>query len=299
MDERAKEGSGLTATPTQGTIEGHLNFDGRERSYLLHIPPQYQPGKIMPLVIVLHGGGGDAGNAERMSQMSLKADKEGFIVVYPNGTGFLKNRLLTWNAWNCCGYALKNQVNDVGFIRALILHLQSQYSIDPKRVYATGLSNGGMMAHRLGCELSDKIAAIAPVAGALNSNVCQPSQPVSVIIFHGTEDQHVQYNGGPSKKSFINRESRIDQSAAHAVSLWTKADGTLAIPEEKHFGNIYVETYSGGKDGSEVVLYTIRGQGHAWPGGLSGMRNGNVDPPTKEISATNIMWDFFKKHPKK
>src|SRR5208282_2572641 len=170
-----------------------LTVGQQGRTYLLHLPPVYDGKRLLPLVIVLHGGGGNAPGAVRMTGFSEKADKGGFVVVYPNGSGRLKTRLLTWNSGNCCGYALDNNVDDVGFIRALIDELVKTRSIDPKRVYATGMSNGGMMTYRLGCELSDKIAAIAPVAGALSVENCQPTNPVSVIIFHGTADEHVLY----------------------------------------------------------------------------------------------------------
>src|ERR1700737_68016 len=152
---------------------GSLFFEGRDRSYFLHLPPRYDSKTLLPLVVVLHGGGGGvqaAGarmqpGAVALTGMSLKADAENFVVVYPNGTGILRDKLLTWNSGNCCGYALKHKVNDVGFIAALLDKLEREIAIDPRRVLVTGISNGGMMAYRIGCELSDRIAAIAPVEG--------------------------------------------------------------------------------------------------------------------------------------
>ena len=277
--------------------KGFFTFGGRPRTYFFYVPASYNPVKAIPLVIVLHGGGGNARGAMRMSQMNAKADQEGFIAVYPNGTGPLEGSLLTWNAWNCCGSAVKNQVDDVGFIRAVIEKLEKEYAIDPKRIYATGFSNGGMMAYRLGCELSDKIAAIAPVSGAMNAEKPSFSNPVSVIIFHGTEDQHVLYDGGSPKKT-MDRVARVDKPVSYPVSFWAHHDYCQPIPKRQTFGHISHETYTGGIGASEVELYTIQGQGHAWPGGASGLRFGNIDEPTKEISATDIMWAFFKKHPK-
>src|SRR5580704_8834959 len=125
-----------------------LTTGGQGRTYLLHLPPIYDGKRSLPLVIVLHGGGGNAPGAARMTGFSEKADKEGFVVAYPNGSGRLRNRLLTWNSGNCCGYALDNSVDDVGFIRALIDALEKTRAIDPTRVYATGMSNGGMMTYR-------------------------------------------------------------------------------------------------------------------------------------------------------
>jgi polyhydroxybutyrate depolymerase len=278
-----------------GDHELALTVGGHERTYLLHLPQAYDGKRLLPLVIVLHGGGGNARNAVGMTGFSAKADREGFVAVYPNGSGRLKTRLLTWNSGNCCGYALDNDVDDVGFIRALIDELERTRAIDPKRVYATGMSNGGMMTYRVGCELSDKIAAIAPVAGALNVENCQPMSPVSVIAFHGTADEHVLYDGGaPIRK--VDPHARVDKSVAYAMSFWVKDDGCSATPQRSEKGSIRTETYGGGKDGTEVVLYTVVGGGHGWPGGRAYLAG---TEPTKEISATDLMWDFFVRHPKK
>lgn len=276
--------------------EQSMTFDGRTRNYLVHLSPGYNSStKNYPLVIVLHGGGGNARNAERMTDFSEKADKEGFIAVYPEGTGKLERYALTWNAGNCCGYALDNNVDDVGFIRALIEKLEKDLRIDSNRIFATGISNGGMMSYRLACELSDKIAAIGPVAGALNME-CKPAHPVSVIIFHGTADQHILYEGGPPKKIFDDHP-RVDNSVAYAVSFWVKQNGCSNNSKKQDKGNISIETYTDDKNGTEVALYTIKDGGHVWPGGEKGGPWG--DEPTQEISATDIIWDFFAKHPKK
>ena len=150
------------------------------RTYEIHLPGNHAPDKPVAVVIVLHGGGGNAANAERMSGMSTKADKEGFIAVYPNGTAARPNgQLLTWNAWRCCGAALDRKVDDVSFIRSVVDDVARHYPVDRKRIYATGLSNGGMLSYRLGCEAGDLFAAIAPVAGALNSYDCTSGPRVS------------------------------------------------------------------------------------------------------------------------
>ena len=153
------------------------------------------------------------------------------------------------------------------------------------------------MAYRLGCELSDKIAAMAPVAGALNTDNPTASQPVSIIVFHGTEDKHVLYKGGPPLTS-LDKAKRVDKSVSYAVSFWVKNNQCSLVPQREEHGNIIKETYLGGKNNSEVVVYTIIGQGHAWPGGKNGLRFGNVDQPNQEISATDTIWDFFAHHPK-
>jgi polyhydroxybutyrate depolymerase len=279
-------------------VRSSLVVGGRERTYRLHVPPSGGEAKL-PLVIVLHGGGGNGENAARMAQMDGRADHEKFFVVYPDGTGPVKGRLRTWSTWNCCGYALNENVDDVAFIRELIRRLRDQYPIDRKRIYAAGLSNGAMLAHRLGCELADEIAAIAPVAGALNSETCAPSEPVSVIVFHGTADEHVLYEGGMGVKQFPGAKPRVDRPVSHAVSTWARVDGCAPVPQTETMGTVTKRAYASCRNGSEVVLYTIAGQGHAWPGGVPGIGNGNVDPPTREISATNLMVDFFLAHPKR
>ncbi|MCL4394111.1 MAG: prolyl oligopeptidase family serine peptidase [Chloroflexi bacterium] len=263
-----------------GDHDQTLTFGGRTRTYIMRIPPNAASGSALALVIVLHGGAGNAASAEKMTGMSQAADRAGFAVAYPDGTGALGDRLLTWNSGSCCGYALDYDVDDVGFVRALIDQLEASSRIDPKRVYVTGISNGGMMAYRVACELSDRVAAIAPVAGALD-NPCEPAQPVSVVTFHGTADQNVPYDGGAPTKQ-VDPHSRVDQSVAYAMSFWTERDGCAAPPDREQSGSIIHEQYAGCSNGTSVVLYTIVGGGHAWPGGdrVSPL----LDQPTQEIS---------------
>lgn len=280
----------------KGGIEGSLVWDARTRTYLVYIPAQYDAEKPTALVIVLHGGGANAKNAQRMTGFSDYADLKGFIVVYPNGTGSLPDRRLTWNAGNCCGYALRNNMDDVGFIRALVDKLQEEYTIDPDRIYATGISNGGMMVYRLACELSDKIAAIAPVAGAMNVPTCLAMRPVSVIAFHGTEDKYVLYNGGWPLK-YHDRHERKDASVASAMDYWVMRDACAPRPQEMERGLARFKTWSPCVEGTEVALVTITGGGHAWPGSTA--TNLWTDKSLGGISATREMWGFFERHPKK
>lgn len=272
-----------------------LEVDGRERTYLVHTPDNYNNSTPVPLVLVLHGGGGHAENAQRMSEMNTVADREGFIAVYPNGTGRLNYRLLTWNAAdNCCGYAHEHEVDDVEFIRALIEQLQADYAIDPNRIYVTGLSNGGMMSYKLACELSDVIAAIAPVAGAMNLADCAPTSPVSVIIFHGTSDRQVLYEGGATLEG-IDR-GRVDQPVSSAVDFWTSHNGCAAEPTHTEEGSILSDVYTNCATDAEVTLVTIEGGGHMWPGGKPGRHS--ADTPNQAINASEVMWEFFEAHPR-
>jgi len=278
---------------TRDDIKKSILVDGVKRTYIVHVPAQYKRDRSYPLVFVLHGGTGNAENAMRMSQMSPKADKEGFIVVYPNGTGKFKDRLLHWNDGR---EHAQTEADDIVFFRQLISQLEKDYSIDPKRIYATGISNGGVMTYRLGCELSDVLAAIAPVAAALHCDKSAPDSPLSVIIFHGTADKYVLYEGGAGKAA--GGKQRIDKPVAYAADFWVKHNACNPVQAKEEFGSILKESYSGGRANTEVILYTIEKGGHSWPGGKKGLRYGNPDPPTQEISATDLIWEFFNRHPK-
>ncbi len=271
--------------PGRDNKSGSVEIGGRTRAYFLHVPPAYDGKKPVPLVLVLHGGGQSAESAERMSGMSAKADNENFIVAYPSGTGRL-SRMPTWNSGNCCGYAMQNHVDDVAFLRALINKLEENYSVDPRRIFVTGISNGGMMSYRVGCELADKIAAIAPVEGAHNI-ACRPSGPVSVIVFHGTADRLVPFNGGSTP--FQIGSKRSDNSVASAVAFWVKQDGCSRTPKHEENEEVHTDIYSGCKNGAGVALYAIQGGRHSWPGSRV---SGN------SVSAPDLMWSFFLQHPK-
>lgn len=279
-----------------GDQELSIRSDRRMRTYLLHLPSTYDRSKPLPVIIALHGGGGNADGMRDMSQLNVRADREGFAVVYPNGTGakFIGRRFLTWNAGDCCGEALESQADDVGFIRSILENLQKSLNLDPARVYATGFSNGGGMAYRLACTLSDRIAAIAVVSADFNFLPCRPSRAVPVLIFHGTADEYVPYHGGVGPKAHnVNPKKPVSST----VSFWMKHNKTTVSPQRDEFGSIVMETYGNGVNGAEVVLYTIKGGNHAWPGGTKGGWEAGPEP-TREISATEIMWRFFQQHPK-
>jgi polyhydroxybutyrate depolymerase len=277
-----------------------LEVDGRTRTYLVHLPPNHDGKKAVPVVLAFHGGGSNAQQMVGFCGLNDKADKEGFIVVYPNGTGRLA-KVLTWNAGNCCGYAQQQDVDDVALVRALLDDLAKVARVDPKRVYATGISNGGMIAYRLASELSDRIAAIAPVGGPMGTAACRPKRPVPVIHFHGTADQFAPFKGGKGEKSLSQTDF---YSVEHSVRAWVKANGckeepvVVRLPKKVEDGTSVVrKTCGAGRDGAEVVLVVIEGGGHTWPGReprlkLLGRSTGNV-------SANDAMWDFFLKHPMK
>ena len=279
-----------------GDYRRTISIGDRVRSYLLHIPPAPDRGQPLPVVIVLHGGGGNAEGMAQTSGFTVKADEERFIVIYPNGTGRLPNRLLTWNSGNCCGYAYENNVDDVSFIRAVIGQVRQELNVDSRRIFVTGFSNGGMMSYRLACELSDIVAAVAPVAGALNYEKCDPVRPVSVVAFHGTADEHVLYEGGePTRRA--DRNPRVDRSVAEAMSYWVKRDQCANRIRKERQGSVAIEDYAGCRNGTGVRLYTLEGQGHAWPGGEVWARW--ADRPTTALKATDVMWEFFSSHPRR
>jgi len=268
-----------------GTESKTLEFGGRRRTYLVHSPKGYDGKAPLALVLVLHGAVQGATNVERMSGMSAEADKEKFLVAYPNGTS-RSGLAPTWNAGACCGYAQTNKVDDVGFLRALIDKLEHDYTVDPKRIFATGISNGGMMSYRLACELADRIAAIAPVEGAQDVD-CRPSKPVSVLVFHGTADLLVPYNGGTTP--FQIGPKRTDTPVSSTVAFWVKQDACSKTPRPEETNQLRIDTYSGCEDATGVTLYTIRGGHHMWPG---------TRLSHNHVPATDIMWSFFAAHPK-
>lgn len=280
--------------------EAHsLDHGGLKRSYLLHLPAQAPTGPL-PLVVVLHGGAGNAASVAKMTGFDAEADQHGFIVVYPDGTGkprplreaFGKDGFLTWNSGHCCDYAQEHGVDDVGFIRAVVADVEKQHAVDPKRVYATGISNGAMMSYRLACEASDVFAAIGPVAGIIDVDECKPSQKVSVIDIQGTKDEYVPMDGGVGKKAY-DKEDRppVQQS----IDFWKQQDG-CSVTVNADTADLHMIDYGGCDAGTAVDYYIVQGGGHDWPGGdrLSLI----LDKPDPKVPATDIIWSFFEEHPR-
>ncbi len=260
-----------------------FSFGGRERSYHIHLTdPQYLK-QALPLVIVLHGATDNAFGAENMTGFTEKSFAEKFIVVYPNGTNEYdgSTRELTWNGGNCCGYADAENINDVAFIRALVERIRSQYSIDPDRIYVTGFSNGALLAYRLACEMSDVFAAAAPVSGALLPE-CNPAGPISILALNGTADLKVLYNGGYSPVIY---GSKYDEPVSYARDFWTKKNSCEPGPETQQTRDYYHEKYKC-SGGTAVEFYRIEDGDHDWPTAMNG------------LPATDLIWEFFKAHPR-
>ena len=274
-----------------------LTVGGRKRTYYTHVPASYDAANPTPLILALHGATMNGPLMAWFTGLNAKADQAGFIAVYPDGTGTRSGYF--WNAGNCCGSAVENSVDDVGFIRMLLDELETHYRVDTRRVFVTGMSNGAMMAYRLASELSERIAAIAPVAGTMGSEECHPRRPVSVMHFHGTEDEFVPFNGGVGRRSISGAEHF---SVEHSIRAWVKANGCNDEPVVDELADnvhddtkVIRRTYSGGRDASEVILFVIEGGGHTWPG--SPPRSRELGRSTRSVSANDLIWDFFDRHP--
>ena len=279
-----------------GDHQRKLVVDGRSRNYLVHVPPQYDPQRPTPVVIALHGGGVNAAFTVATSGLNRKADQDGFVVVYPEGTGF--GPFLTWNAGGVTGWFGAAQPNDVRFLRSMLDDLECRVNLDARRVYATGLSNGGMMCYRLAAEMSDRIAAIAPIAGTQARDFPLPERAVSIVHFHGTRDNFVPPNGPDATiPSFLTFKS-----VAETLQIWSAHNGCPLQPTMeplpdlvKDGTTVQRQTYAPGRAGSEVVYYRIEGGGHTWPGEFSILSlAGRI---TYDIRANDVMWEFFQQHP--
>jgi polyhydroxybutyrate depolymerase len=274
-----------------------ITAGGVARSYYVHEPARTWAGPARPAVLVLHGGGGNGKISAAMSGFNQKADAEGFVAVYPNGSGrFGEDRLLTWNAGHCCAYALRERVKDVAFISELIDELVRRDRVDPKRIYVTGMSNGGMMSFVLGRELSHKIAAIAPVVGAMFGDEAQPSAPMPVIMFNSRTDKSVPFEGGPAPVRMGTAVADADiKPTMFALDFWARANRCVGPPAVANEPGVTITRFDRCAGGARVVLYALEGGGHSWPGGRASGRAG-ADEPDANVSATDLMWDFFKQH---
>lgn len=275
-----------------------ITHDGRERSYYLWLPDNAAQARV-PLVIVLHGGGGNGENAARMTGFTAQARRAQFAVAYPEGTGRFP-RLLTWNAGHCCGYAMTERVDDVGFVVALITRLVQQGRVDPRRVYVTGMSNGAMMAHRIGIDAPQHVAAIAPVVGGLFVDeppvVAARPSPVSALLINGALDRSVPVAGGHGGGRFTNAwDGTALAPAAIQLDYWAAANGCRGAVTEHVQGSVVMRT-APCPDGVTVQSLVLNDNGHAWPGGERGSSLG--DTPSTALDATSVMWAFFAAHPK-
>ncbi|QDU73987.1 Esterase PHB depolymerase [Bremerella volcania] len=293
----------MTTTPIKELPPGRhrltIDSDDREREFWVYIPTQaQQPEAGWPLVFVFHGGLSNAPTMVRFCEMNEYADAAGFVTVFPNGTGRLPT-MKTWNAGMCCGYAQREDVNDVHFVELLLADLPRRMAIDPTRIYSTGMSNGGMMSYLLGDKLADRFAAIAPVGGTMGNPTCSPSRPVPLMHIHGTDDQFVRWEGGVGSRS----KSKLHfHSVDHAMENWIAANRAQTTPSIE---SLPVEVNDGtsierfiyaadGSDSAEVVLLKVHGGGHTWPGKESRLEL--LGPTTRNLDANQAIWEFFQRH---
>lgn len=304
-DKPGAPGMTTVTVPESGAPDGGL------RSAFVHVPSSYDPTKPTMLVLNFHGLLEPNTLQESVSHMSTVADQKNFIVAYPAGLSVGLG--LSWNAGTCCG----NTTDDMTFIRDLVKKLEADYCIDPKRVFATGLSNGAMMAYRLACEASDVFAAVAPVAGAVQVDPCSPSRPIPILAFHGTGDTIVPFNGGTDGIVHVLNFPPV----SYSIDLWKNLDGcpnspapakeaSMPMPDESTFdggpspslftgasvvyqkGDVTCHEWSGCNASSVVELCTVVGGGHAWPGGSA-----LVGKTSQNIDASSAIIDFFNQHP--
>lgn len=261
------------------------------RSYYIFLPPSYNPQKSYPVLFVFHGGLRNAKSVLETTRFRDYQSKYDFILIAPNGLGrFNKETFLTWNAGHCAGYAHDTKADEPGFINSIIEQTANAYSIDRKRIYLTGMSNGAMLCYKLADRISDEIAGIAPVSGSMNYKLLKTKKPIPVVIFHGTADSRVLYNGG-IPRNFFEEKTRVDEPISYAVNFWVKNNKCDAKPIILKEKNIIIDKYTNCKSNANVVLYTIIGGGHSWPGGKKDWLLG--DKPYMEINASKIILDAF------
>jgi polyhydroxybutyrate depolymerase len=303
----AVEGASATggAPLARGDHRLHLDHGGRRRSYLVHVPPQAAAGRPLPVVLSFHGGGSSAEGLRRFSRTDAVADREGFLLVYPDGTGPLADRLLTWNAGTCCGRAVAQQVDDVGFSLALLDHLAARAPVDRSRIYATGMSNGAMMAYRLAAEASDRIAAVAGVAGGMALVRFAPARPMPVLHLHSVDDPRALYDGGLGPPFPLSGSRVMHPPVEEMLARWTAHNGcsdgarteaTLrgrpGSAAAHHTATRLV--WAPCREGVEVVLWRLTGAGHVWPGGPTDFPR-LLGEATDVIDADEELWRFFSR----
>lgn len=286
------------------TYNASIKHAGLERDYRIHVPLAYDKNKSYPLLLVLHGGGGNSDSMEKFTcgGFNTLADKEGFFVLYPEGID------KHWNdGRKDVNYkAHRKNIDDVGFLSALIDRFAKIFNIDKKRVYSTGISNGGLMSFRLACEIPDKIAAIAPVTASMPTDLISSfssTKPVSILIINGNDDPLMPWDGGKVGFFGVGNLGTV-LSTADTVQFWVKHNNCDPSPiitplpdvDPADGTKVIREIYGNGNDGSEVVLYTIANGGHTWPGGFQYSPETAIGKTSKDIDANKVIWDFLKKH---
>lgn len=294
------------ADPAPGAHRFRLATADGVRSYLVHVPAQAARGEVLPVVLNFHGGGSNAEQHRRYTGMDRAADAHGFIAVYPDGSGRRTDRLLTWNAGHCCGHALAEAVDDVAFVAALLDDLARRLPFDTGRVYATGLSNGAMMAYRLAERLPGRIAAIAPVAGTGRPVRGLDGRPMPLLHIHSADDPRAFYAGGRGPYNFATGEHIVHFPVEATVAAWAARAGCAETPRtewtrhgrgaDRGHRATYLR-FVDCRDGAEVALLRLAGPGHVWPGGHGGVLSRRVlGTPSTVIDANEEIWRFVSRY---
>jgi polyhydroxybutyrate depolymerase len=292
-----------------------LPYKRLSRGYVLHLPPAAAQPAPLPLVLAFHGGGGNAAGFQKYAGLDAVADREGFAVVYPDGTGpFLNSsmpvppalqRLFTWNAGRCCGWSMDEKIDDVGFSLRVVEAVEQVAHIDSARVYATGHSNGAMMAYRLAAEAADRIAAIVPVGGAMNlKQPFAPARAVPLLHIHSVSDPRAPFGGG-DRESIAGVKVHHEPALA-GLQLWEKRNGCngkakqleqRSIPAPNGMGeHSALHIAAACPENAPVELWRLAGPGHGWPGDNPGpLPESVMGPHSNVISAAEEVWKFAKR----
>lgn len=279
-----------------------FTHNGIQRCYLVHKPAGWTGTSPLPVMLALHGGGGRPEQMRSATRFNTVADANGFMVVYPAGTGqtvTLNGQVvpvLTWNAGRCCGNAQENQVDDVGYFRELItVELPSHYAIDSRRVYATGISNGAMMTYRLGVELSDLVRAIGPVSGSMMVESGSPARPVPVIHFHGLLDHNAPFDGGIGN---ILVNPTVQNSIPDTIAEWVQFNNAEPTPVATTTADYTLNEYEAktGEPSAPVLLYILPNGGHTWPGGVDVTASLGTGPLVESVDASTLIWQFVSRY---
>lgn len=271
--------------------------DGQTRKYRVHVPKSYNPTAPTPVLFALHGGGANMdyqANDRRYGLISA-SERKGFVAVFPNGySKWRSGKFATWNAGGCCGDARDRSIDDVGFIRRVVDDIARKLNVDRDRFFAAGMSNGGMMAYRLACELPDTFRAIAAVAGTDNTTTCGSRKSISILHIHAKNDDHVLFEGGAGPNAFRD-ESKVTQftSVPATVTKWVEANGCDPNPKRVLAKpGAYCDLYSQCRGNVNVQLCVTDSGGHSWPGGTKP----RGETPSSAILANDVMWKFFTRH---